>query len=81
MDFFSMNQLAASPENMFSVFWLAMIRIKNNTSAGAIRFRAVPPIVWSAFRLMAAKASNRLKMAQDREAKSMARKQKPCIER
>ena len=59
VDFLIMNQLAASPVSICSVFWLAMMRMKNSTSAGAIRFSAVPPMVWSARRLMDAKLSSR----------------------
>ena len=40
-----------------------MIKIKNKTRAGASKFNAVPPIVWSAFKLMEAKASNKAKIA------------------
>lgn len=36
-----------------------MITIKNKTIAGASKFKAVPPIVWSAFKFIDAKASNR----------------------
>lgn len=38
-----------------------MAQATTTQKAGAKRFNAVPPMVWSAFRLMAAKASNREK--------------------
>ena len=63
MDFLIMNQLAASPSAICRVFWLAMMRMKKRTRAGANRFSAVPPMVWSARRLMEAKDSSREKMA------------------
>ena len=52
---------------------MAMMRIRKSTSAGAMRFRAVPPMVWSALRLMAANASNNENTALMTAAASMAR--------
>ena len=43
--FLIMNQLAESPLAILRVFWLAMTRMKNSTSAGASRLSAVPPMV------------------------------------
>ena len=71
-----MNQEAASTENR--VFCWEMIRTRNSTSAGAIRFRAVPPMVWSARRLTEAKDSSREKAAPVAAATSMARSSSPC---
>ena len=45
MLFFTMNQLALSPVYICRVFWLAIKRTKNSTSAGASRLSAVPPMV------------------------------------
>lgn len=72
-----MNQLAASPSAICRVFWLAMMRMKNSTRAGAIRFSAVPPMVWSAFRLTEAKESSRENTAPRMAATSMASSMKP----
>ena len=73
-----MNQLAASPVAICRVFWLAMIRMRNSTRAGAIRFSAVPPMVWSARRFTEAKLSSREKMAPNMAATSIASSSKPC---
>ena len=78
VDFFSMNQEAASPVTIWILFWLQIMRIRNRTSAGAIRFRAVPPMVWSAFRLMEAKLSSRENTAPIRAAISMPSSSRPC---
>ena len=59
------------------VFWLARIRMRNSTRAGAIRFRAVPPMVWSAFRLMEAKLSSRENSAPRAAATSIASSSSP----
>ena len=72
-----MNQLAESPVAICRVFWLAMMRIRNSTRAGAIRFRAVPPMVWSARRLMDAKLSSRENTAPMAAATSMVRSSSP----
>ena len=66
-----MNQLAASP-SIYRVFWLAMIRIRNSTRAGASRFNAVPPMVWSARRFTDAKDSSREKTVPAAAVTSMA---------
>ena len=76
--FLIMNQLAESPVAICRVFWLAIMRIRNSTSAGAIRFRAVPPMVWSARRLMEAKLNSRENSAPNSAATSMASSSKPC---
>ena len=73
-----MNQLAESPSAICRVFWLAMMRMKNSTRAGASRFSAVPPMVWSAFRLTEAKESSRENTAPMMAATSMASTMKPC---
>ena len=78
MAFFIMNQLAASPEAMVRVFWLAMMRMRKSTRAGAMRFRAVPPMVWSARRLMEAKLSSSENTAPITAAASMASSSRPC---
>ena len=78
MVFLIMNQLAESPVYICRVFWLAIRRMKNSTSAGAIRFRAVPPMVWSAFRLMAAKANSSENSAPNSAATAMASTINPC---
>ena len=67
-----MNQVAESPLSSSSWFCLAMMRTKNSTRAGASIFSAVPPMVWSALRLMAAKANSSEKTAPSRAATSMA---------
>ena len=54
------------------------MRTRNSTSAGAIRFSAVPPMVWSARRLMAAKASNSEKIEPISAAANIARNISPC---
>ena len=58
-----MNQLAASPSAIPIAVCCAMRPIKNNTMAGAIIFRAVPPMVWSALRVMAEKDKSSEKAA------------------
>ena len=73
-----MNQLAESPVAICRVFWLAMMRIRNSTRAGAIRFSAVPPMVWSARRLMDAKLSSRENTAPMAAATSMVSSSSPC---
>ena len=78
VDFLIMNQLAASPVSICSVFWLAMMRMKNSTSAGAIRFSAVPPMVWSARRLMDAKLKSSENSAPKAAATSIVRSSTPC---
>ena len=77
VDFLIMNQLAASPVSIWSVFWLAMMRMKNSTSAGAIRLSAVPPMVWSARRLMEAKLRSREKSAPKAAATSIVSSSTP----
>ena len=72
-----MNQLAESPFTRRSAFWLAMMRMKNSTMAGARRLRAVPPMVWSAFRLTAAKLSSSEKAAPSAAEMSIARSSRP----
>ena len=61
----------------FMVFWLAMMRMKNSTSAGAIRFSAVPPMVWSARRLMDAKLKSSENSAPKAAATSIVRSSTP----
>ena len=78
VDFLIINQLAESPVAICRVFWLAMMRTRNSTSAGAIMFSAVPPIVWSARRLMDAKDSSSEKMAPIMPAASIASSSRPC---
>ncbi len=78
VDFLIMNQLAASPVSIWSVFWLAMMRMKNSTSAGAIRFSAVPPMVWSARRLMDAKLRSSENSAPNAAATSIVSSSTPC---
>ena len=73
-----MNQLAESPEDMVMVFWLAMMRMKKSTMAGAMRFRAVPPMVWSARRLTLAKLKSSEKIAPMTAATAMAMSSRPC---
>ena len=79
VDFLIMNHVAESPVASCRVFWLAMIRTRNSTRAGAIRFRAVPPMVWSARRLMEAKLSSRENTAPIAAATSIARSSSPCM--
>ena len=73
-----MNQLAASPLDMDRLFWLAIMRMKNRTRAGASRFSAVPPMVWSARRLTEAKLSSSENTAPITAAASMASNSSPC---
>ena len=54
------------------------MRIKNSTRAGASRFRAVPPMVWSAFRFTEAKDSSRENTAPSRADTTMVSSMKPC---
>ena len=54
------------------------MRIRKRTRAGAIRFSAVPPMVWSARKLMEAKESSREKMAPIIAAMTIAISSKPC---
>ena len=72
-----MNQLAASPVAICRVFWLAIMRMKKRTSAGAKRFSAVPPTVWSARRSTEAKDSSSEKIAPIAAAVSMASSSSP----
>ena len=78
MVFLIMNQLAASPSAICRVFWLAIIRMKKSTRAGAIRFSAVPPMVWSARRLMEANDRSREKIAPRSAATTIAMISSPC---
>ena len=76
--FLIMNQLAESPLAMLRVFWLAMMRMKNSTSAGASRLSAVPPMVWSARRLIDANDSSSENSAPMAADMSMASSTRPC---
>ena len=76
--FFIMNQEAESPLSSSSWFCLAMRRTRNSTSAGASMFSAVPPMVWSALRLMAANANSSENTAPSIAATSMASSRYPC---
>ena len=72
MVFLIMNHDAESPLRSSSSFCFAIRRTTKSTSAGASMLSAVPPIVWSALRLIAANASSREKTAPSAAETSIA---------
>ena len=73
MVFLIINHVALSPLRSVMLFWLTMTRMRKSTSAGASMFSAVPPMVWSALSLIAAKARSMENNAPSAAAASMVR--------